>query len=155
MNTIIMTDLISFEGKNIKEICDADFVDNQLNHCAHFVSHVLNLTFGQTCFGMTGKGKTKGNIRVDEIFLRCPLVGRWGDARTPVQGLLFVTDSRNVDLAKKIIDKVPRKHIGIYIGGDVWHYSNTKDMVVKQPVTQFSKHYPGPKIALFYGTAPP
>ncbi len=149
-----MTDLTDHEGQNIKEICDAGFVDNQLNHCAHFVSHVLGLTFGQTCYGMTGKGKTRGNIRVDEIFLRCPIVGRWGDGRTPSQGLLFVTDSRNVDLEKKFMEKVPQKHIGIYIGGDVWHYSNSKDKVVRQTVTQFSKHYPGNNIALFYGSTP-
>ena len=151
---ITITELTDFEGKNIKNICDAGFVENELNHCAHFVSHVFGLTFGQTCHGMTGKGKTKGNIRVDEIFLRCPTVGQWGDGHTPAQGLLFVTDSRNVDISKKFMEKVPKKHIGIYIGGDVWHYSNSKDKVVRQTTAQFSKHYPGSNIALFYGSIP-
>ena len=86
--------------------------------------------------------------------LRCPIVGKWGDGSTLAQGLLFVTDSRNVDLSKKFMEKVPKKHIGIYIGGDVWHYSNFKDTVVRQTASQFNKHYPGSNIALFYGSIP-
>ena len=79
---------------------------------------------------------------------------RSGDGHTPAQGLLFVTDSRNVDISKKFMEKVPKKHIGIYIGGDVWHYSNSKDKVVRQTTAEFSKHYPGSNIALFYGSIP-
>ena len=154
MTTIATSDLVAYEGKHIKEICDAGFIGDEKNHCAHFVSHVLGFTFGLTCRGLTGKGKTRGNVRVHEIFAKCPLVGKYSDGQAPNQGLMFVTDASNVDLGTKAMKNMPKKHIGIYVGGFVWHYSNTKDEVVKQPVAQFSKHYPGSNVTLFYGSFP-
>lgn len=155
MGAITVIDLVDYEGKHIKEICSSGFVGDEKNHCAHFVSHVLGFGFGLTCRALTGKGHGKANVRVQEIFAKCPKVGRWvdGDA-APAQGLMFVTDDTNVNLTAKIMKNVPKKHIGIYVGGDVWHYSNSRDKVVKQPVSQFSKHYPGDNITLFYGTFP-
>jgi hypothetical protein len=48
----------------------------------------------------------------------------------------------------------PKKHIGVYCNGGIWHYSNTKDKVVKQTPEDFAKHYSGKEFALFYGTFP-
>lgn len=31
------------------------------------------------------------------------------------------------------------KHVGIHIGGTVWHYSNTRKKVVSVPVSQMSE----------------
>ena len=152
----LIDDLIAYEGKHIKDICSAGFTGDETNHCAHFVSHALGYSFGLTCHALTGKGKatSKANVRVQEIFAKCPKVGQWDDVATPSQGLVFVTDASNVNLAAKMMKNVPKKHIGIYVGGDVWHYSNTRDKVVKQSITQFSKHYPGSNIALFFGAFP-
>ena len=48
----------------------------------------------------------------------------------------------------------PKKHVGIYCDGNVWHYSNTKDKVVKQTPDEFAKHYGNSGFAVFYGTFP-
>jgi hypothetical protein len=50
---------------------------------------------------------------------------------------------------------VPKKHVGIYRDGTIWHYSNSKRRVVTQTPQEFSHHYSGKDIALFYGTFPP
>lgn len=78
------------------------------------------------------------------------------DARpaTPTTCLAFVTDERNVNLATKKMTNVPRKHIGIFQGGFVYHYSNSQNKVVKQTPEQFKRHYNGDTIAVFYGTFP-
>ena len=152
MTPITAIELASYEGKHIKEICQSGFTGDEKNHCAHFVSHVLSYDFGLTCRALTGKGHDKANVRVQEVFAKCPKVGLWDDASTPTQGLVFVTAKANVDLTAKLMKNVPKKHIGIFIGGDVWHYSNTRDKVVRQSVSQFNRHYPGSDITLFYGT---
>jgi hypothetical protein len=59
-----------------------------------------------------------------------------------------------VDLAAKVMNNVPRKHIGIFFGGFVWHYSNSQQKVVKQLPSQFALHYPAPDNAMFYGSLP-
>jgi hypothetical protein len=104
---------------------------------------------------MTGKGTTGVNIRVHEIFSKCPKVGLWKDrpvAEDPC--LAFVTARSNVDLLSKRMQNVPKKHIGIFTGGHIWHYGNLKDQVTKQSPDQFAKHYSGPNIAVFFGTLP-
>ena len=155
MATVTVNELVSYEGKHIKEICSAGFVGDEKNHCAHFVSHVLGFDFGLTCRALTGKGANKANVRVQEIFAKCPEVGRWeGGVDVSAQGLMFVTDDTNVNLTAKVMKNVPKKHIGIYVGGDVWHYSNSQDKVVKQAVSQFGKHYSGSNITLFSGAFP-
>lgn len=45
------------------------------------------------------------------------------------------------------------KHVGIYLGGMVWHYSNTRRKVVVAPFSQMKNHYAGQTDKwLFYGT---
>lgn len=148
--------LSSFEGKNISDICDSNFHDDSYNHCAHFVSHVLGLRFGYTCRSHTGIG-SGANLRVHEVFGRCPSVGVWADR--PKQGafLVFVTDWRNVDLANKRMVNHPKKHIGIFLNDQIWHYSNSRDQVVKQGeavfLTNFRGAY-GSEATLFFGAMP-
>ena len=69
--------------------------------------------------------------------------------------LAFITKASNVNLAAKKMVNVPRKHIGIYASGFIYHYSNSRQQVVKQTPSQFSLHYPAPDNAMFYGTLPP
>ena len=145
--------LKSFEGQNIATVCDGGFTDAGFNHCAHFVSHALGYNFGFTCKGMTGKGTAPATIRVHELFARCPEVGDWGDFNG-MSCLVFVTDKSNVHLKKHVMDNVPKKHVGIYLNGKIWHYSNKQHKVVTQTPEEFNKHYPGKTIALFYGSLP-
>jgi hypothetical protein len=47
-------------GKNIKDICVNEYINNAHNHCAHFVAHVRGYAFGTTCRQQTGKGARFG-----------------------------------------------------------------------------------------------
>ncbi len=144
----LSADLLNqYVGKNIVDICAFGFASGAENHCAHFVSHVLQLEFGYTC------ARGGRNIRVQEVFAKCPEVGEFDD-RPGQSCLVFVTKASNVHLAKKIIDNVPKKHIGIFYNGTIWHYSNSRGHVVTQVPSEFIKHYPTQTNALFYGTFP-
>ncbi len=150
-------DLDGYVGKHISKICGCSFVSDDDNHCAHFVCHATELNFGLNCFAMSGKG-TRGksaNIRVQEVFPQCRRVGRWADKPADLtKGFIFTTQGKNVDLKKKTIVNVPRKHIGIFIDLDVWQYKNKLKHVIKQTPTEFSQHYAGPGYEIFYGEFP-
>ena len=152
-----VTEMEGYVNQNISRICGCSFHDNNLNHCAHFVCHVTELNFGYTCFAITGAGShaTSANVRVHEVFARCRRVGRWADKPADlVNGFIFVTKASNVNIATRTMDNVPRKHIGIFIGQDVWQYKNAVQHVVKQTPTVFSQHYSGSGYAIFYGEFP-
>ena len=147
--------LRKFEGLHIKEICGCQFVDDAFNHCAHFVSHAMGFHLGYTCRNQTGKGKGGASIRVHELFRSCPEVGGWSDRPMVVTAcLVFVTAASNVKVATKTMANVPAKHVGIYLNGTIWHYSNRKHKVVTQAPEAFNHHYSGKNITLFYGTFP-
>jgi hypothetical protein len=145
--------LDALKGKHIREICGNGYVDDNDNHCAHFVSHVMGFTFGATCRMMSSGTAAGACIRVHELFAMCPEVGAW-DTRTATSCLAFVTDRSNVDLRRRRMSNVPRKHVGIYLSGTIWHYSNAQTKVVTQVPDEFAHHYPGAGIALFWGTFP-
>lgn len=155
--TVTAAGLDALLGKHIHDICPNGFTDDGDNHCAHFVAHVLALEFGLTCRTMGRPGSTgaQANIRVQELFPRCPRVGAW-DSRpeTVTTGLVFITRATNVSLTAKTMVNVPRKHVGIFVDGRIWHYSNSKRRVVTQTPEEFSHHYPSPHDAMFYGTFP-
>ena len=151
MVTVQMLD--SYLGKHIHDVCGNGYVNDNDNHCAHFAAHVLELKFGATC-RMLGSGKAPGaNVRVQEVFGRCSKVGKWAalEPKLPMC-LVFITNAGNVNLAHRVMTNVPRKHMGIHMSGVIWHYSNTLRQVVKQSPDEFSKHYPAPDNAMFYGT---
>jgi hypothetical protein len=126
--------LDTFKGNDIGSICPCGFDDDDQNHCAHFVSHVLKLNddlhIGLTCAGMSNQGKklkSKGAgacLRVNEVFNHC--------ADIPVADesgcLIYITKLANIKKTGEMGD-MPKKHIGIYFGGNVWHYSNTDQEV--------------------------
>lgn len=152
---IQVADLTQWEGKNISKICDAGYTDDKKNHCAHFVGHAMNYSFGYTCKKQTGKGAKGACLRVNEIFARCVSVGKWDDKPKELNGCLaFVTSHKNVDLAKGTMTDHPKKHIGIFVDGTIWHYSNTQDKVVTTTPEKFAKHYSGEGITLYYGKFP-
>ena len=152
---ITQQQLDGYLGKCISDICQNGYTSNADNHCAHFVAHVLGYQFGATCKMMgTGKGPA-ANLRVQEIFPKCASVGAWSLRPATLNPcLVFITRASNVNLATKVMANVPRKHIGIFLGGFIWHYSNARDQVVKQTPAQFALHYPKPDNAMFYGSLP-
>lgn len=142
--------LNSYVGKNIKDICMFGFTDDKKNHCAHFVSHVLNLDFGYTCGG-------KANLRVHEIFQRCPHVYEFDRCPSVITGLIFVSQFRNFRARTQTIrlgDK--KRHIGIIYNGNIWHYSNlsSNEKVIIQQMPQFLNHYRRQRNALWFGEIP-
>ena len=151
---ISLATLTSLEGKSIEEICDNGYTNPSTNHCAHFVCHVLGYDFGFTCNHMTGKDKTSASIKVHEVFSKCGETGIWRglDKKKINQCLAFITYSSSVK--GKVMLNRPKKHVGIYLNGSVWHYSNSKNKVVKQTVEEFSRHYTGDSFSMFFGTFP-
>ena len=142
-----------YHETNISDICDNNYIQAADNHCAHFVSHAMSYSFGYTCKAAVAGATHQGaNLRVHEVFSRCLNVGRWADRPAALTScLVFVTLASNVHVTTKTMDNVPKKHIGIFINGTIWHYSNSHHKVVTQVPTEFIKHYPGPGFALFYG----
>lgn len=144
-------------GKSITQICDNNFHNHAANHCAHFVSHVTQLTFDFNCKSFQGGSNPGANIRVHEIFAQCPKVGTIDAAPTNSDFLIFVTDVAHVDIANKRMTNVPRKHIGIVVDNMVYHYSNTGDKVVKWTIAKFHETFQrvyGGNQGLFYGLIP-
>lgn len=145
-------------GKQIDDICPNRFHDHHANHCAHFVSHMLGLEFSFNCREYKGGSKQPANIRVQEVFKQCPKVGKWSD-RPNTNGplLAFITRTNNVDIDAKTMGNIPQKHIGIFLNGSIYHYSNSQEMVVKwTPETfqdTFERIYSGTQ-SLFFGTIP-
>lgn len=147
--------LDGFLGRNIKDICtEVRLVDNNLNHCAHFVNHVLGFDHPLTCGGLRGRPGAAANIRVHETFAKCPEVGDFANRPNEEPRLAFVTLSSAVNLATKTMANIPKKHVGIFCEGDVWHYSNTADKVVRQSAATFAGHYSGAGFGMFYGSFP-
>jgi hypothetical protein len=152
---VTQTQLTGYLGKSIADICPNGFKGAHDNHCAHFVAHVLGYHWGVTC-QMMGSGKAPGaTLRVQELFPKCPKVGVWSLRPASVKTcLVFITRAANVNLSAKTMVNVPRKHVGIFADGFVWHYSNSQQKVVKQTPAQFKLHYPAPDNAMFFGSLP-
>jgi len=149
--------LESYRGKSIDQICPNLFHDYNSNHCAHFVSHALNLKFSYHCREFKGGKKRPANIRVHEIFAKCPRVGKFSHAPSDRPVLAFVTRKNVVDLENKSIRNIPQKHVGIHLNGSIYHYSNSQERVVrwttKKFLETFQNIYSGDQ-GLFFGTVP-
>ncbi len=149
----------NYLGRHISSICPNGFDSDNKNHCAHFVSHVLNLSFGVTCRNLVAganRNGAGGNVRVQEIFAQCPVVQEIVECTPDMKGLIFVSAPSNFQTTDNgtTIRNVPNKHIGILLGGIVWHYSNGQRQVVKMPMSEFLFHYPNQQNTLWFGTMP-
>lgn len=151
----------TYVNKHISKICPCSFHADSENHCTHFVCHVMEYRFGWTCFDSSGKGSKDdaANIRVHEVFSRCRRVGKWVDRPADLKKcFIFITKASNVNLTNKTMINVPRKHIGIFIEGDVWQYKNRVKHVIKQTPADFATHYDydnhGKGYATFFGEFP-
>jgi hypothetical protein len=152
---ITQQQLDALVGKPIGEICGNGYTNPHDDHCAHFVSHVIGFDFGRTC-RMMGTAKAPGaNLQIQDVFAKCPRVGLWSLRPTILKTcLVFLTKSTNVNLSAKTIADVPRQHVGIYLNGQIWHYSNRQQKVVRQTATQFGQHHSAPDNAMFFGLLP-
>lgn len=152
---ITQTQLTGYLGKSIGDFCKNGYTSVHDNHCAHFVAHALGYHFGVTC-QMMGNGNQPGaTLKVHQLFPKCPSVGVWSLRPASLKTcLVFITRAANVNLPAKAIVNVPRKHVGIFADGFVWHYSNSQQKVVKQTPAQFKFHYPAPDNAMFFGSLP-
>jgi len=147
--------LDSYLGKSIDAICQNGYASNADKHAAHFVSHVLGYKFGVTC-QMMGNGRgLAATIRIQDLFLRCRPLGVWSLRPVSLSTcLVFITRASNVNLGAKMMSNAPRKHVGIYMNGFIWHYSSSRQQVIKETPSQFKLHYPSPDNAMFYGSLP-
>lgn len=145
-------------GLTIEKICGKyGKLGDDFNHCAHFVSHVLGLriTGAALCSNVAGSRYTyeerrKGYcIRVNQIFNSCAKRAYWDDKVKESTCFIVATIAANIDNASPItIGTMSRKHIGFHIGGVVYHYSNSRDKVIKQTVDEFKRHYRGDTVLL-------
>lgn len=144
-------------GKDIGAFCKNGFTGAEINHCAHFASHMCGMTFSYHCKNQVGGTHSPGNLRVNEVFAQCPKVGHWKDADLKRSQLIFVTHAANVNLATKTMVAAPKKHIGVLHDGLVYHYSNTADKVVAENVAGFKARFDnayGPGQGYFFGWIP-
>jgi hypothetical protein len=90
------------------------------------------------------------------VFANCPSVQEIRECNPAISGLVFVSAANNFVTrgGRTTLNNVPKKHIGFLLGGFVWHYSNTRDRVVKQAMSEFLYHYPGQINALWLGSLP-
>lgn len=167
--TINTDDLTKVLGKHIKDICGIGYHTASDNHCAHFVSHMMEYHSGAvTCANLTWdlkqaskKKNLKGvTLRVDDLFKECPEVGEWDNKKATTKTCLaFITKKSAVNVKTKTMNTIPQKHIGIFCNNKIWHYSNSKNKVVSQTVEEFKKHYGSSANArksyqLYYGNLP-
>ena len=152
-------------GKHISHFCSFTLgKENDKNHCAHFVSHLLGYEFANTCKNRTWDEKKKpekgASIRVNEIFERSRDTGLWAD-RPPhlCACLIFVTRASNLTKAgdRWKMGSHETKHVGIFINGTFWHYSNGSDAVIAETEQSFMAKFngayrrSGDSVQYFYG----
>ena len=146
--------LNSYLGYSMRDICPHGLDARNNNHCAHFVSHFLQLSFGCTCASLKGRGSSYGaaNVRVHEIFEKCPTTTELRMCPTVGQGLIFVSKHTNFSGTPVRMRNIPKKHVGLLLNGIVWHYSNLRNKVITQTVSDFLFHYSRQRNSLWIGT---
>ena len=147
-------DLASYVGQDIKEICNTGYEAANVNHCAHFVSHVLGIKLGLVCGSMKWETRGEGtSLRVNEIYNACSPRGDW-DSRPAAIGRCLVFATTPGNMSGDDMGEHPRKHIGIFIEDTIWHYSNGGDKVVTDSPTSFLNKFKGvygASTKLYYG----
>lgn len=135
--------LDDYVGKDIKDICDTGFDASNHNHCAHFVSHAMGIKVGMVCGSMKYDTRGEGaSIRVNEVYNAAATRGLWSAKPASMKlGLAYVTLPTNV--SSNQMGEHPRKHIGVFIREQIWHYSNGADEVVKHGPTAWHTLFKG------------
>lgn len=143
--------LEAYLGKTVVDICGKyGTVGDTFNHCAHFVSHVLGLRIpgAALCSNVGDSTYTYAErnlgycIRVNQVFNSCKNRARWSDGDLDGSCLIIATIAANIESESPLtIGQMSKKHIGFHVCGQVYHYSNTQDKVIKQAVSIFRNHY--------------
>jgi hypothetical protein len=156
---ISLKDLQSYLGKSIGQICSNKYTTTSQSHCAHAVSHILDIKLATLCGDMLYKTRRTGaTIRCDELYNGLSRRGPWDQRPTPENGLLIFCISASKFIGGEMIN-VRQKHVGIYHSGKVFNYSNAhQKVVVDHSVDTFFKKldsiYDDNDISLFYGVTP-
>lgn len=143
--------LDTWVGANVRDFCHEDGGafrrHNDTNHCAHFVAHVLGLLSPPTDADLRGRRRDHGaspelpTVAVNLIAFRCQnfreIVIDLEELRRdgenyrypPGTGLVFVTLRGHLRLSgvgpeSRCTNLSNPRHVGFYIGGQVWHYEN-------------------------------
>jgi hypothetical protein len=149
-------------GKELDDICGMyGSKGDTFNHCAHFVSHVLQLRIpGAVLCSNAEKSKWTYEqrregfcIRVNEVFNSCKNRAMFLETE-PGSFLMVATTAGNITSRNPLtIGSSPVKHIGFAVDGNVYHYSNSQDKVVKVTFAEFATHY-GRKTVLMRADLP-
>jgi hypothetical protein len=137
--TVTKAILDGYVGQGIGDICGNHFDSPEQNHCAHFVSHALEIQLGTLCGDMAYATRHTGaTIRCDELYNRLPRRGDWANAPAATDGcLLFVTLTSN--MVGTQMGNAPRKHVGIVFGGCVYNFGNSGHAVRREPTVDAFK----------------
>jgi hypothetical protein len=153
--TITAADLTAQTGKTVAQFCDCGYTDMGQNHCAHFVSHVLDIEVGLRCGSMAWATRGRGvSLRVNEVFNYCTVRGRWDDAgQVPAEVagfnafLMFATISDNIASGEGVLTMGSHhhKHVGIHRDGTVWNFSTYDDhpRVISETAAGFRQRLAG------------
>ena len=143
--------LTPYVGQRIDEICGRyGRVGDSFNHCAHFVSHALQLRLPGAALCSNVEGTTypyaeRRNgfcIRVNQVYNSLANREAWPAGDVSGNYIIVATIPANiVERDPPAVGTMSRKHIGFYVSGDVIHYSNTRDRVVMQRLDDFRNHY--------------
>jgi hypothetical protein len=138
-------------GQTVTEFCGKyGKVADSFNHCAHFVSHVLTLRVHAAALCSNVDGSTypyedRRNgfcIRVNQVFNATKNRRRWTSDDKPGKCLIVATIKDNIFQTDPVtIGDQSKKHIGFFVNGTIYHYSNTKDRVIKQSLGDFKNHF--------------
>lgn len=157
--TVTQAILDDYVGKEITDICEVGYDARGDNHCAHFVSHALELRHGFLCTGMKhGRPEQGASLRCNELYNALAQRGPWDEAPGQQDGLLiFITVTANMTGAE--MGRHPRKHVGIVFGGKVYNYGNTEDKVRAEPTvdsfkSRLGRTYGGLSNVSFYYAVP-
>lgn len=157
--------LDNYVGKDISSVCASSLGrDLNQNQCAHFVSHMLgyDISKAASCKFLTFADSkndvvSSATIRVDVVFNEVGSKDRQSlsDASCHAPGLVFVTQARNVR-SDGNMGNMPAKHIGIIVWPWVYHYSNTRNQVVRENIDIFKRTfthvYGGENAVVFFRT---
>lgn len=136
--------------KSIKTFCPK-YCDKSDNHCAHYISHVLQLRLpgALLCSAVidhskySSKERSDGyNIRVNEVFNACTNRAKWDNDKKEEMCIVVATVAAAIEAWEPpSLTTHPRKHIGIYYSNLVYNYSNRHQSPKKPTIGDFKKHY--------------
>jgi len=98
-----------------------------------------------------------GSILVDDLFEITPNVHEMQSCPLTGLGLIYISAPGNFvpnGHQGYKIRQVKKRHVGIFLNGNVWHYSNLDHKVIKQYIPEFIRHFKRNTDALWIGDLP-